>query len=249
MNYIRVYETFIKDRRAKEPTLTGYTEKHHILPRSMGGGDDPENLIALTPEDHFFAHLLLAKIHGGQMWAPVAFMVGGSRKDYRPVQSRRTYDWVKRELGKSKLRDGAHQFDARVHNLEHRDGRKWSGYQLDMAGGLGISKAAACRLVNGKDGSASGWFVQGNRPKGPMGRHEGFAGAAHPMYRPEIIEFIHVDGRGFTGTQHGLHLKHGLSKADACRLARGQYRCAKGWYVKGKPPAKTGRGAAYKIAG
>lgn len=249
MNYIRVYEAFIKNRRAKEPTLTGYTERHHILPRSLGGGDGPENLIALTPEDHFFAHLLLAKIHGGQMWSPVAFMVGGTRKNYKPIISRKAFGWVKRALAQSKTREGAYQFDARVHRLEHRDGREWSGHQIDMADQLGMSKAAACRLVNGKDGSANGWFVKGKRPAGVMGRSEGYSGAAHPMYRPEFIEFLHVDGRRFTGTQHALHLKYGLSKADACRLARGQYRCAKGWYVKGKPPAKTGRGAAYKIAG
>jgi hypothetical protein len=249
MDYVRLYEAFIKDRRAKEPTLTGYTEKHHILPRSLGGSDELGNLIDLTPEDHFFAHLMLAKIHGGNQWSPVALMSGGQMRDYRPIKSRRNHGWIMAAMAESKRREGAYQFDARVHHLEHKDGRKWSGYQIDMARDLGISKGAACRLVNGKDGSASGWFIQGKRPKGPMGRHEGFAGADHPMYRPEIIEFLHVDGRSFTGTQHGLHLEHGLSKADVCRLARGQHRCAKGWYVKGKPPAKIGRGAAYKIAG
>jgi hypothetical protein len=249
MNYIRIYEAFIKDRRAKEPTLTGYTERHHIKPRSLGGGNEPENLIDLTPEDHFFAHLLLAKVHGGQMWSPVAFMVGGSRKDYIPVVSRKAFGWVKRSLAKSKMRKGAYQFDTRRHHLEHKDGREWSGYQIDMADQLGMSKAAACRLVNGKDGSANGWFIKGRRPSGRMGRAEGYVGAAHPMYRAEIINFVHIDGRQFSGTQHDLHIKHGISKADACRLARGQFRCTKGWYVEGKPPAKTGRGAAYKIAG
>lgn len=72
MDYHRIYLDFIKDRRAKEPGLAGYSEKHHILPRSLGGDDDAENLIRLTPEDHFVAHLLLAKMHGGKMWAPVA---------------------------------------------------------------------------------------------------------------------------------------------------------------------------------
>jgi hypothetical protein len=33
--------------------------KHHIIPRHMGGTDDPSNLIALTVEQHAEAHRLL----------------------------------------------------------------------------------------------------------------------------------------------------------------------------------------------
>jgi hypothetical protein len=70
MNYQKIYTAFIADRRATEhiAELLGYFEKHHIVPRSLGGTDIPDNLICLTPEDHFFAHLLLAKIHGGKLW-------------------------------------------------------------------------------------------------------------------------------------------------------------------------------------
>ena len=244
MDYIRIYEAFIKDRRAKEPTLTGYTERHHILPRRLGGGDEPDNLIALTAEDHFFAHLLLAKIYGGQMWSPVAFMVGGNRKDYRPIISRKAFGWVKRALAQSKMREGAYQFDSRIHHLEHRDGREWSGHQIDMAGQLGMSKGAACRLANEKDCSANGWFIKGKRPAGRFGRSEGYAGDTHPMYRAEIHDFRHMDGRAFVGTQHELHLVHGVSKSMACRLAKGQFATAKGWYILGNVLPKSGRGAA-----
>jgi hypothetical protein len=69
MNYQRIYTEFIADRREKESGLVGYTEKHHITTRSMGGSDDKDNLIKLTAGDHFFAHLLLAKAHGGKQWA------------------------------------------------------------------------------------------------------------------------------------------------------------------------------------
>ena len=74
MNYERIYSEFIADRRAKEADLIAsgeYKERHHIVPRSMGGSDDAENLIALTAGDHYFAHLCLAKWHGGNQWAGV----------------------------------------------------------------------------------------------------------------------------------------------------------------------------------
>ena len=66
MNYQRIYDEFIADRRSKESSLTGYTEKRHILPRSLGGDNSKSNLIKLTAQDHYFAHELLAKIYGGE---------------------------------------------------------------------------------------------------------------------------------------------------------------------------------------
>lgn len=38
--------------------------KHHIVPRHMGGTDDPSNLIELTIEEHAEAHRLLYEEHG-----------------------------------------------------------------------------------------------------------------------------------------------------------------------------------------
>jgi len=41
-------------------------EKHHILPRSLGGTNNPTNLVLLTPREHFIAHLLLTKLYTGK---------------------------------------------------------------------------------------------------------------------------------------------------------------------------------------
>ena len=38
--------------------------KHHILPKHMGGTDDPSNLVELTREEHAQAHLKLYEQHG-----------------------------------------------------------------------------------------------------------------------------------------------------------------------------------------
>ena len=40
-----------------------YTEEHHIVPRSEGGTDALENLVALTAREHFLAHWLLFRIY------------------------------------------------------------------------------------------------------------------------------------------------------------------------------------------
>ena len=43
-----------------------YYERHHIIPKSMGGSDDESNLIYLTGKEHYLAHLLLTKITRGK---------------------------------------------------------------------------------------------------------------------------------------------------------------------------------------
>ena len=61
MNYQKIYDQIID--RARERELNGYRERHHILPRCMGGDDSPENLVELTAREHFLCHWLLTKIH------------------------------------------------------------------------------------------------------------------------------------------------------------------------------------------
>ena len=48
-----------KNRKTPE----GYVEKHHIIPKCMGGSDDDKNLVCLSAREHFIAHKLLFKIH------------------------------------------------------------------------------------------------------------------------------------------------------------------------------------------
>lgn len=238
MNYKQVYAAFIEDRRSKVPPVGEYSESHHIVPRCLGGGDEPQNLIQLLPEDHFFAHLLLAKIHGGKLWAPVAFMVDGNRKDYRPTHSRVRYGWVCRAMGKARSGSGAHQFDAKSYSLINKDGREWSGLQSEFPS-IGLSKSLGNMLLKGRVKCAKGWWI-----KGTPEPHRG--GTSHPMYRASRHDFVHVDGRTFMGTQHDLHLNFGVSKAGASLLARGKASVWNGWYLRGATLPTVGKGKRWQ---
>lgn len=86
MDYARIYKEFLANRKVNEPeSLKGRThagraayyrrhreefdvvyEQHHIRPRSMGGDDSDENMVALTVREHFFAHLCFAMSYRGQ---------------------------------------------------------------------------------------------------------------------------------------------------------------------------------------
>jgi hypothetical protein len=61
MDYRNHYALLIE--RARQRTLQGYSEKHHVLPRCMGGTNDACNLVGLTAREHFVAHKLLVKIY------------------------------------------------------------------------------------------------------------------------------------------------------------------------------------------
>ncbi len=51
--------------KGKNRVLTGYQEKHHIIPKSLGGSNSKDNLVALTPKEHFIIHILLCKFTTG----------------------------------------------------------------------------------------------------------------------------------------------------------------------------------------
>ena len=57
----RHYDLLIE--RAKGRILDCYVERHHVIPHCMQGSDDPSNIVSLTPEEHFVAHLLLTEIY------------------------------------------------------------------------------------------------------------------------------------------------------------------------------------------
>ena len=61
------YQTWYNQitENAKTRTLDGYTETHHVLPRSMGGDDSADNRVELTAREHFVCHWLLTKMTEG----------------------------------------------------------------------------------------------------------------------------------------------------------------------------------------
>jgi hypothetical protein len=94
------YELLIKKAKGREKMGDVYYEKHHIIPKSLGGSNKNENLVHLTGREHFVAHMLLAKIYGGGMWQAAKMMKqarGGIQERY--VNSR-LYEIAKREWTK-----------------------------------------------------------------------------------------------------------------------------------------------------
>ena len=125
MDYCRIYNSLIS--RAKDRVIDGYCEKHHIVPRCLNGTDSEENLVRLTPEEHYVAHQLLVKIHPtNHALAKAAAMMIPNRP------TNKMYGWVRRRFAVAKSIEqsgaGNSQFGSRwVHNPATRENKKIKG--------------------------------------------------------------------------------------------------------------------------
>jgi hypothetical protein len=99
--YTRIYYTIVE--RAKTRIISGYTENHHIIPRSLGGSNSKDNLAALTAREHFICHLMLTRMTCGQykkkMVLAVFYLTGkGKSKRNNRIKSSRMYENLKTQL-------------------------------------------------------------------------------------------------------------------------------------------------------
>ena len=133
MNYFLIYQRLIA--KAKERVCPeGYVEKHHILPRALGGSNDSSNIVVLTSREHFVAHALLAKIYGGSMWQALLIMKGKNRyTNSRLFEIARSKAPAEREKAIAQKRMVDPSFDAYIRNVRSKatQNRK-EGYQKQV---------------------------------------------------------------------------------------------------------------------
>lgn len=75
MNYQKVYDQLVDkcvSRGLNKKVLEGYFEKHHIIPKCLGGTNSSDNYVLFTAREHVIAHKLLWKANPENyslMWA------------------------------------------------------------------------------------------------------------------------------------------------------------------------------------
>lgn len=79
------YYTLLTNR-AKNRTLTEYTERHHIIPQSLGGSNDKDNLVDLTAREHFICHWLLIKMTEGDNRSKMLYALNGMKAENKYQQ-------------------------------------------------------------------------------------------------------------------------------------------------------------------
>lgn len=84
--------------------VNGYTEKHHIIPKSLGGSNSKSNLVVLTAREHFICHRLLTKMVSGSLKTKMVravwrMSVKGADFQLRYATTSRTYDYLRTQFG------------------------------------------------------------------------------------------------------------------------------------------------------
>ncbi|CAL9979451.1 homing endonuclease [Vibrio phage K469] len=125
MNYNQIYDNLIsRAYNRNSENITEDTEVHHILPKCLGGCDEPFNLVVLTVREHFIAHQILVKMypdHIGIIFAATQMTRGGQGKRI----NNRMYGWLKTKfkesmVGNTNARGNTHNI-GRKHTPESRD--------------------------------------------------------------------------------------------------------------------------------
>ena len=82
------YDEFIQNilnTRGRFACEDEYYERHHIVPRCLGGNNDESNLIDLYAREHFIAHKLLALENPENFPVTFALRFSAVLRDHLPV--------------------------------------------------------------------------------------------------------------------------------------------------------------------
>lgn len=104
MNYRKHYSLLISKYGSHTKPDNVFTERHHILPKSLGGSNQSDNLVYLTAREHLIAHKLLYKIHRNkQMALALKRMCEAPKHTNRPNISGRDYESARKFLSDSMI--------------------------------------------------------------------------------------------------------------------------------------------------
>lgn len=137
MNYKKIYEQLIL--RGKNRELKSYKEKHHIIPKCLGGSDAADNLVELTPEEHYLAHQLLVRIYpNNNSLVYAANMMIPNRT------SNKMYGWLRKKFSMIRSIEQTGKNNSQY-------GTKWAYHEI-----FGRKKIDASKL---EDYISQGWYI------------------------------------------------------------------------------------------
>ena len=82
--------------RAKSRLSPIHKERHHILPRSLGGDNNNNNLVDLTPREHYICHLLLTKFTTGKAKQKMFYAIHRlTNTSTKKIKSSKIYEYIR----------------------------------------------------------------------------------------------------------------------------------------------------------
>lgn len=200
--------------RAKSRDLEGYAEIHHIIPRSLGRTDSPDNLVRLTAREHYICHLLLPKMTTKDSYHKMlyAYTIMSGRKIY----GSRKYDFYRKEYA--------------IVNSLARSGKGNGMWGADRAGekntffGKKHTEETKRKISEKKKG------VSIQLP--PMSdAHKKKISESRKRNSTKHI-FVHENFGVFNGSTGDLARAYNIRTSEIYKLTKGFYKSYKGWKVK-----------------
>ena len=96
--YSKVYFSTIEKAKNRGWKKARGRELHHIIPQSLGGSNDKDNLVYLSCREHFLCHWLLVKMTKGESYHKMVYALMGMRaanvhqERYETIFTARVYE-------------------------------------------------------------------------------------------------------------------------------------------------------------
>lgn len=134
--YFNIIHRAVTSNRIKNSNT--YYERHHIIPKSLGGSNINDNLVYLTAREHYICHRLLTKFTAGaekkKMICAVWMFNNKSSNQQRVIITSRQYEYIRKQISTTFSED--------------RKGKLNKGRQLTAAHKLKISQTLTGRVMS-----------------------------------------------------------------------------------------------------
>jgi hypothetical protein len=242
MNYIKIHNQFIESRKSIDHGF-GYFEKHHIIPKSHGGTNSIENIIKLTARDHFFVHLLLAKIYGGGMNIAIWRMCHPRSQGYKSrkkITSRQFESLRLKFIGEMSARFKGKK---RPKYIGEKTSKALKGMVRSDEAKARMKKAQAGKtmpkfteewksnMAKSKIGPSNPMYGKPSSEKQKKSVSEANSGTKSHRYNKNVFSFVHQDGIKRMCTQHDLRIEFGLRHGNLSLMCSGKRNFCSGWRI------------------
>jgi hypothetical protein len=183
--YTRLYYSIISNAKQRALPRDTYKEEHHIIPESLGGSNDLDNLVSLTYREHRICHKLLVRMttgadKGKMAYALLFFKVSEStkktliksisdyRKNFMPITDGISDKWI---LKTETVPEGFTRGFSPATIKKHGDGNKGKKW---ITNGVESKQIKSDRLPEG-------WYY-GQTEKHKENNSNALSGMNNPMY-------------------------------------------------------------------
>ena len=207
--------------------IDGYCEKHHILPKCLGGDNSKQNLILLPIKWHIFVHRLLkeAQVSTKLNWAY-----------YNMVHMHDSGNYLEAREGKAVLMRGESNpnYNTGMYCFYNPEYGLYVGTRNSFSNKYKIPFQRVTAIIKGECEITRGWMCIEDSTKDPQAEYEYRKertkfGKYNPNHDSTIYTLYHDSHPTETCTLYDLSKKYAISRQQLSCLASGKQDSVHGW--------------------